>query len=84
MNMENFEKILRDCGFYQFGSVDPMDIKFRDEIRKMCEAANLTVKRLSRISIGNLKLNSLPVGKWRHLTQDEIQYLYTATKLKNQ
>jgi 23S rRNA pseudouridine2605 synthase len=54
------------------------------QIRKMCEAANLTVKRLSRISIGNLKLNSLPVGKWRHLTQDEIQYLYTATKLKNQ
>lgn len=53
------------------------------QIRKMCEAANLTVKRLSRISIGNLKLNSLPVGKWRRLTQDEIQYLYTATKSKN-
>ncbi len=53
------------------------------QIRKMCEAANLTVKRLSRISIGNLKLNSLPVGKWRHLTEDEIQYLYTATKSKN-
>ena len=53
------------------------------QIRKMCEAVGLTVKRLSRISIGNLKLNSLPVGKWRHLTQDEIQYLYTATKTKN-
>lgn len=53
------------------------------QIRKMCEQAGLTVKRLSRISIGNLKLNSLPVGKWRHLTQDEIQYLYTATKSKN-
>ena len=53
------------------------------QIRKMCEAVGLTVKRLSRISIGNLKLNSLPVGKWRHLTADEIQYLYTATKSKN-
>lgn len=53
------------------------------QIRKMCEAAGLTVKRLSRISIGNLKLNNLPVGKWRHLTQDEVQYLYSATKSRN-
>ena len=53
------------------------------QIRKMCEQVGLTVKRLSRISIGNLKLNSLPVGKWRHLTPDEVQYLYTATKTKN-
>ena len=37
------------------------------QIRKMCEAVGLTVKRLSRVSIGNLKLNSLPVGKWRYL-----------------
>ena len=32
------------------------------QIRKMCEQAGLTVKRLSRISIGNLKLDGLPVG----------------------
>ncbi len=50
------------------------------QIRKMCEAVGLTVKRLSRISIGNLKLNSLPVGKWRYLEQNEIDYLYKATK----
>ncbi len=50
------------------------------QIRKMCEAVGLTVKRLSRISIGNLKLNSLPVGKWRYLEQNEIEYLYKATK----
>ena len=50
------------------------------QIRKMCEAAGLTVKRLSRISIGNLKLNSLPVGKWRYLEKEEIDYLYKATK----
>ena len=52
------------------------------QIRKMCEAANLTVKRLSRISIGNLKLNNLPVGKWRYLTKDEVDYLYKATKIR--
>ncbi len=50
------------------------------QIRKMCEQAGLTVKRLSRISIGNLKLDGLPVGKWRHLEHDEVEYLYKATK----
>ena len=50
------------------------------QIRKMCEAANLTVKRLSRVSIGKLKLDGLPVGKWRYLTSDEVDYLYKETK----
>ena len=50
------------------------------QIRKMCEIAGLTVKRLSRISIGNLKLNKLPVGKWRYLEKEEVDYLYKATK----
>lgn len=53
------------------------------QIRKMCEQAALTVKRLSRISIGNLKLDGLPVGKWRHLTKEEVDYLYTETKKTN-
>lgn len=52
------------------------------QIRKMCEQVGLTVKRLSRVSIGNLKLNNLPVGKWRHLTADEVDYLYKATRTK--
>ena len=50
------------------------------QIRKMCEQAELTVKRLSRISIGNLKLNNLPVGKWRFLDTQEVDYLYKSTK----
>lgn len=50
------------------------------QIRKMCEAAGLTVKRLSRVSIGTLKLDGLPVGKWRYLEQSEVDYLYKATK----
>lgn len=50
------------------------------QIRKMCEQAGLTVKRLSRISIGNLKLDGLPVGKWRYLDEKEVEYLYKATK----
>ena len=54
------------------------------QIRKMCEAADLTVKRLSRVSIGNLKLDGLPVGKWRYLEKHEIDYLYKATKEKKE
>ena len=50
------------------------------QIRKMCAEAGLTVKRLSRVSIGNLKLNNLPVGKWRMLEDAEVDYLYKATR----
>ncbi len=50
------------------------------QIRKMCEAAGLTVKRLSRVSIGNIKLDGLPMGKWRYLEDSEVDYLYKNTK----
>lgn len=51
------------------------------QIRKMCEKVGLTVKRLCRVSIGNIKLDGLPVGKWRYLTEKEVDELYRATKL---
>lgn len=53
------------------------------QIRKMCEQAELTVKRLSRISIGDLKLDGLQVGKWRYLDDEEVEYLKKATRKKN-
>ena len=43
------------------------------QIRRMCEAANLRVTRLRRISEGSLKLGDLPLGKWRYLTKEEIE-----------
>ncbi|MBQ4327394.1 MAG: rRNA pseudouridine synthase [Clostridia bacterium] len=45
------------------------------QIRRMCEVAGLKISRLTRIAIGDLKLGTLPTGKWRHLTSDEIEYL---------
>ncbi len=51
------------------------------QIRKMCEAASLTVKRLNRVSIGDLKLNGLSVGKWRALAPEEVRYLKKITGL---
>ncbi len=45
------------------------------QIRRMCEAANLRVLRLKRVSVGDLVLDKLPAGRWRHLTEKEVKYL---------
>lgn len=42
------------------------------QVRRMCARAGMQVKRLIRVEEGTLKLGSLPVGKWRYLTQQEI------------
>ena len=42
------------------------------QIRKMCAQNSIDVLSLKRVSVGPLKLGSLPAGKWRHLTRDEI------------
>ncbi len=50
------------------------------QIRRMCEAVGLKVIRLQRIAIGDLGLGELPLGKWRELSSDEVQYLTTGKK----
>lgn len=45
------------------------------QIRRLCEAAGVTVTRLRRVKEGSLELGDLPVGKWRLLTEDEIRFL---------
>ena len=42
------------------------------QVRRMCEAAGMTVTRLKRIREGSLSLGKLPLGKWRYLTADEV------------
>jgi len=42
------------------------------QVRRMCQAAGMTVTRLRRIREGRLKLGDLPLGKWRYLTADEV------------
>lgn len=42
------------------------------QVRRMCQAAGMTVTRLSRVSEGILQLGQLPKGKWRHLTKEEL------------
>lgn len=41
------------------------------QIRRMCEYLGYRVRTLKRIRIMNIKLD-VPVGKWRHLTDDEL------------
>lgn len=45
------------------------------QIRRMCEAVGLTVKELKRVSIGKLQLKQLRAGRYRLLTEKEIEYL---------
>ena len=53
------------------------------QIRRMCEAVGLRVKRLRRVAIGELQLD-IPCGKWRELTRDEIAYLYAGANPKKE
>lgn len=45
------------------------------EIRRMCEAVDLEVARLKRTAVGSVQLGTLPVGKYRDLTEQEIKAL---------
>ncbi|HIQ77926.1 MAG TPA: rRNA pseudouridine synthase [Candidatus Scatomorpha intestinavium] len=45
------------------------------QVRRLCAAAGLKVSRLRRIAEGELLLGSLPSGKWRYLTEEEVRYI---------
>lgn len=45
------------------------------QVRRMCAMADMEVTRLVRMREGNLKLDTLPKGKWRYLTDQELAEL---------
>ncbi len=45
------------------------------QVRRMCAACGLEVRRLVRIAEGELLLDGLRTGKWRHLTAGELAWL---------
>ena len=45
------------------------------QVRRMCDAAGMQVTRLKRIAEGSLQLGNLSVGKWRYLTDAELDIL---------
>jgi pseudouridine synthase len=47
------------------------------QIRRMCEELGYEVESLKRVRIMHIQLD-LPIGKWRHLTIDELTELRKA------
>ncbi|MFK7756669.1 MAG: pseudouridine synthase [Flavobacteriales bacterium] len=68
------DQVTRKCKVEQLG-----ERKFRiiltqglnRQIRRMVDYTGLRVKTLKRVRIMNVKLD-MPVGKWRHLTEEEL------------
>lgn len=62
-----------------FGTDSILDIRIHEgrnrQVKKMCEAINHPVKKLKRISIGEIQLGGLDIGNWRYLDDEEIKYL---------
>ena len=45
------------------------------QIRRMCEEVKLSITRLTRVAIGKITLCGVEIGKYRHLTEQEVKYL---------
>lgn len=45
------------------------------QIRRMCKAIDHPVIKLKRIAVGNIMLGNLKEGKWRYLSEEEVNYL---------
>jgi len=48
------------------------------QVRRMCAACGLTVKRLRRVREHTLELGDLAPGAWRYLTEEEVAALKQA------
>lgn len=56
------------------------------QIRRMCQVFGYEVVKLRRVRIMNVALGSLPQGRWRHLTPDELKTInrLVSTSLKTE
>jgi len=45
------------------------------QIRRMCEYLGYSVTKLKRVRIMNVTLENLPLGKWRDLTEEELNQI---------
>jgi 23S rRNA pseudouridine2605 synthase len=50
------------------------------QVRRMCEAVGHPVRRLERIRFGPLELGNLARGRWRKLTDAEVEALMSASR----
>jgi 23S rRNA pseudouridine2605 synthase len=65
-------------------SADTIEITIHEgrkrQVKRMCEAVGHPVKRLERIRFGPLELGDLPRGRWRKLTDPEVEALMAASE----
>ena len=68
-------------------SADTLEIVIHEgrkrQVKRMCEAVGHPVKRLERVAFGPLALGELPRGRWRKLTDAEIEALMAASGPSN-
>ena len=67
-------EILYSCDDYTQLSISIHEGRNR-QIRKMCEQTGLKLTKLKRVAEGKLELGALKPGKWRVLTEQELQVL---------
>lgn len=51
------------------------------QVRKMCASVGFKVMGLKRVSEGGLTLGNLPLGRWRHLTEAEVERILKNTQM---
>jgi len=65
-------------------SADTIEITIHEgrkrQVKRMCEAVGHPVKRLERTRFGPLELGDLPRGRWRKLTDAEVEQLMAASE----
>ncbi len=65
---------LRDSAKYTHLEITISEGRNR-QVRRMVEALGAHVLKLVRVQIGTIRIDTLPIGKWRHLTPEEIESL---------
>ena len=65
-------------------SADTIEITIHEgrkrQVKRMCEAIGHPVRRLERVAFGPLQLGDLPRGRWRKLTNAEVEALTAASE----
>ncbi|MBS1818900.1 MAG: rRNA pseudouridine synthase [Acidobacteria bacterium] len=70
---------LRDSGKYTHFEITLTEGRNR-QVRRMVEALDAKVLKLVRVQLGALRIGDLPIGRWRHLTSDEVESLRSASR----
>ena len=65
---------LRDSGKYTHFEITLTEGRNR-QVRRMVEALDAVVLKLVRVQIGELRIGTLQIGKWRSLTPEEVDRL---------